>query len=267
MNKRIIISALASGAAALSLVACADNAEETASSEAETPAQEETFSVDEWVQDTFSSAPYLVQNATANPQAWVPDNGDGEPLPNEATKDDVVWQLPACVLMPYTGNGPTNSQVKDGFVDVSGWEQSEEGAAAAAVALFAMSVEADDRAQAVATATGVSEQDAERLVATEEVFSSGSSFDDARTPQCDSALNRMTAWNVVDYSDNRAVVDYFVPMEDASTGGVLRMSVEWQDNDWKLSPSSFDSYHQAIENLSQAGGTGRAVDLEEFTQW
>src|SRR5699024_11460259 len=94
-----------------------------------------------------------------------------------------------------------------------------------------------------------------------------SSFDDARTPQCDSALNRMTAWNVVDYSDNRAVVDYFVPMEDASTGGVLRMSVEWQDNDWKLSPSSFDSYHQAIENLSQAGGTGRAVDLEEFTQW
>lgn len=267
MKKREFLAVLASTAAACGLVACSSTADEPATTETEAPTQEDAFALDEWVQDNFTQAPYLVQNTTTNPQAWVPDNGEGLPLPDKATADDVVWQLPACVLVPYTGNGPTKSQVKDGLLKLSGWEHSEEGAAAAAVALFSMSVESENQPKAIAAATGISQQDAERLVATEKVFASRSSFTEDKDPQCNSNLNRMIAWNVVDYSDSHAVVDYFVPMEDATNGATLRMSVDWKDGDWHLSPASFNSYQQAIDNVQQSGGTGRAVDLEEFTQW
>ena len=43
------------------------------------------------------------------------------------------------------------------------------------------------------------------------------------------------------------------------------LSVEWTGEDWRLSPSSFDSLAESYEQYDPKQKT--TVDLAEFTQW
>ncbi|EYT52970.1 hypothetical protein H483_0117740 [Dietzia sp. UCD-THP] len=67
-------------------------------------------------------------------------------------------------------------------------------------------------------------------------------------------------------TDSYAVVDVFSPVSNNPGEGVtIRLSVEWTGEDWRLSPSSFDSLAESYEQDDPKQKT--TVDLAEFTQW
>lgn len=260
------LAAFSIAVTAVTIVACGSD-EEVSAPVTETTSAPPIAQTD-WIKENFSTAPYLAQWASVNAQAYRPDNGDGVPLPDDAADSDVVWQMPACVVVPYTGAGPTRSNVSRDVITVEGWDHSQAGAVAAAHGLFVTSGDSKDQEAAVAHATGLSSQEAQRIIATTTQFAATKpSFNDSPQAQCSATVARPTAWKVIDYSDASAVIDFFSPLSDDQTGAVVRVSVEWKNGDWKLNPATFSAFDRAISDLSETNGKGRRVSIEEFTQW
>lgn len=236
------------------------------SSEASAPAQQ--WDKEKFISSNFHTAPYLVQDVQVNPQAYKPDNNSGVPLPKQAGSTDVVWQLPACVLLPYTGAGPTKSDIKDGHVSISGWDHTPEGAAAAGFALMNSAVDAKDKTAATADATGLSKDQVPRLLAENEAFATAKGgFTEDKSAQCSTKGSRPGGWKIIDYTDSSATIDYLVAV-DKDKGISSRILLDWKDGkDWKLNPASFQSLDKIADAAKRTKGEGYPVNIEEFTQW
>ncbi|MBB0969061.1 hypothetical protein G6016_08835 [Dietzia aerolata] len=263
MNRHLTRGAAIAASATLLLSGCAndEDQDETASTPPSPPVTET-----DWFTERFSSAPVFVDAATENAQTHRPDNNAGEPLPENAPEGEVVWQAPACVPIPFTSDGPRSSFLDTGVLHVSGYEQTELGAAAAAVGLSSTSLATTDQPRAVSVATGLTLPEAERIVATSEVFDLKPEFRESLGEPCRTTDFRPTAYRVADMTDSYAVVDLFSPASNnPGNGATIRLSVEWTGDDWRLAPSSFDSYADSLEAFSS--NRGAKVDLAEFTQW
>lgn len=253
---------------ALALAACSRDEPDTAPPTVQESVNTESLAHTDWLSDNFSTAPYLAQWAQVNPQAYRPDNGNGVPLPDTAAEDDVIWQMPACLVIPYTAAGPKKSEVGDGQVRLSGWDHTERGAVAAAYGLFLAAGDSKNQESAVAHATGLSSQEAQRIVATSDQFAeTAPRYNAAPNASCSATISRPTAWKIVDYSDAAAVIDFFIPVTSDATGAVVRASVTWKNGDWKLAPATFAAFDQMMKDLVANNGDGRTVSLGEYTQW
>lgn len=240
-----------------------ENQEKGTSTEQAAQPVEET----DWFNNTFESSPFIAQGAKDNPQAYRATDPAGAPLPEDAADDEIVWQLPSCVISPFTGAGPTNASLGNGHLMLSGYDHSEAGAVAAGMGLFTLATEASDLEAGVRFATASSETEAQRIVATSDSLTPGHYSPDGDSA-CPQKVVRSTHYKVVNYSDKQAVIDYYLPMTvDGSKGTVLRITTDWRNGDWSLNPASFSSYDSVIEEAQKGDGEGRAVDLSEFTSW
>lgn len=266
MNRHMTRGAAIAASAALLLAGCAtddDTEADDGPQESASPAITDT----DWFAERFTSAPVFVDAATTNVQTYRPDNNAGEPLPQDAPEGTILWQSPACVVVPYTSDGPNESTFDgEGILRLSGYEHTELGAAAAAIGLSAAAVASADQDVATSSATGLPLGEAQRLVATSPVFGPQAARVRAAGEPCTSTDHRVTAYRVVDMTDSYAVVDTFSPVSNSpGDGATLRLSVEWTGNDWRLSPSSFDSLADSYEQYDPKQTT--TVDLAEFTKW
>lgn len=265
MNRQLIRGAVVAASAALLLAGCAsdeDQDEDAGPGPSARPPVTET----EWFTERFSSAPVFVDAATENAQTHRPDNNAGEPLPDDAADGEVMWQSPACVPIPFTSDGPREAFLDNGVLHLSGYEQTELGAAAAAVGLSSAALATTDQARATSVATGLTLPEAQRIVATSRVFDLSPEFRQSMSEPCRTTDFRPTAYRVADMTDRYAVVDLFSPASNnPGNGATIRLSVEWTGADWRLSPTAFDSYGDALEAFSS--NQSATVDLTEFTQW
>lgn len=266
MNRHLTRGAAVAVSAALLLAGCGnteDQDEGVAPQESAAPPVTDT----EWFTEKFTSAPVFVGAATENAQTYRPDNNQGEPLPEDAPEGSILWQAPACIPTPFTSDGPTESVLDSkGVLQLSGYEQTELGAAAAGIGLLAVSSASADQDLATSIATGLPLLEAQRLVATSPVFGSQAARVRAPGEPCRNIDHRPTAYRVADMTDSYAVVDFFSPVSNSPGEGVtIRLSVEWTGADWRLSPSSFDSLANSYEQYDPQ--QTRTVDLAEFTQW
>lgn len=266
MNRHVTRGVAVAASAALLLAGCAtDDDTEAAGGPQEAAGPQITDT--EWFADRFTSAPVFVDAATANAQTHRPDNNAGEPLPEDAPEGSILWQSPACVAVPFTSDGPNESVLdSDGVLRLSGYEHTELGAAAAGIGLLAVSSASADQDLATSIATGLPLDEAQRLVATSPVFGSQAARVRAAGEPCRNIDHRPTAYRVADMTDSYALVDVFSPVSNNPGEGVtIRLSVEWTGEDWRLSPSSFDSLADSYTQYDPKQTT--TVDLAEFTQW
>lgn len=266
MNRHVTHGAVVAASAVLLLAGCSsDDNTETADAPQESVGP--TITETQWFAERFTSAPVFVDAATTNPQTFRPDNNQGEPLPEEAADGSVLWQSPACVTVPFTSDGPTESALDNaGVLRLSGYEHTELGAAAAGIGLLAVSSASADQDLATSIATGLPLSEAQRLVATSPAFGSQAARVRAPGEPCRNIDHRTTAYRVADMTDSYAVVDVFSPVSNnPGEGVIIRLSVEWAGDDWRLSPTSFDSLTDSYEQYDPKQKT--TVDLAEFTQW
>lgn len=266
MNRHVTRGAALLASAALLLAGCATDDD----TEADGGPQESAgppITDTEWFADRFTSAPVFADAAETNVQTFRPDNNAGEPLPEDAPDGAILWQSPACVTVPFTSDGPNKSTFgSDGVLRLSGYEHTELGAAAAAIGLSAAASASADQDVATSIATGLPLGEAQRLVATSPVFGSQAARVRAAGEPCKNTDFRVTAYRVVEMTDSYAVVDVFSPVgNNPGEGMTLRHSVEWTGEDWRLSPSTFDSLADSYEEYDPRQTP--TVDLAEFTQW
>lgn len=267
MHRHLTRGAAVAVSTALLLAGCGtdeDQGEPPAPQEAAAPPITDT----PWFTERFTSAPTFVGAAQENAQVFRPDNNQGEPLPEDAPEGAVLWQSPACVTIPFTSDGPDSSVLDgEGVLQVAGYEKTELGAAAASLGLLSVSSASADQDVATSIATGLPLAEAQRLVATSPAFGSQATRVRAAGEPCRNTDHRPTAYRVVEMTDAYAVVDLFSPVSNNPGDGVtIRLSVEWTGDDWRLSPSSFDSLADSYRQYDPDRG-GQAVDLSEFTQW
>lgn len=266
MNRHATRGAAVAASAVLILTGCANNDDQDEGAGPEEPAAT-PITETAWFSERFTSAPVFVDAATTNPQTFRPDNNQGEPLPEDAPEGSILWQSPACVTVPFTSDGPTEAVLdNEGVLQLSGYERTELGAAAAGLGLLSVSSASADQDVATSIATGLPLAEAQRLVATSPAFGSDAVRVRAPGEPCRNTDHRPTAYRVADMTDSYAVVDVFSPVSNNPGEGVtIRLSVEWTGEDWRLSPSSFDSLAESYEQYDPKQKT--TVDLAEFTQW
>lgn len=266
MNRHVTRGVAVAVSAAFFLAGCAtnDDPDEAADPKGATATP---ITETDWFTERFTSAPLLVEAAAVNPQTFRPDNNQGEPLPTEAGEGEILWQAPACVTVPFTSDGPTEARLDgEGLLTLSGYEQTDLGAAAAAIGLLGAASASADQDLATSIATGLPLPEAKRIVATSPAFDSKTARVKAAGQPCRNANHRPTAYRVADMTGSYAVVDVFSPVSNNPGDGVtIRLSVEWTGDDWRLAPSSFDSLADSYSNYDPK--QRHTVDLTEFTQW
>lgn len=266
MNRHVTRGAAVAASAVLLLAGCSNNDSQDEGAGPQEPAAKPITDT-AWFTERFTSAPVFVDAATTNPQTFRPDNNQGEPLPEDAPEGSILWQSPACVTVPFTSDGPDEAVLDtEGVLKLSGYEHTELGAAAAGLGLLSVSSASADQDLATSIATGLPLAEAQRLVATSPAFGPDAARVRAPGEPCRNIDHRPTAYRVADMTDSYAVVDVFSPVSNNPGEGVtIRLSVEWTGDDWRLSPSSFDSLADSYEQYDPKQKT--TVDLTEFTQW
>lgn len=262
---RTVGASLAAAGILLATAACGGN-DDAPDEEPTFTKQEEALADTQWRKDNFGDSPFYLSNAQVNPQVWVPNDPAGALLPSDYDGDEVFWQMPACVAIPFTKDGPTEVGIgNDSFLEVGGYEHTELGAAAAAYAYSAVIVEADDQVTATERATGLSAQDAQHAVSGSDMFNSRSGFKSS-TENCGSKVERSPAYRVASFSESSAAVDFVG--SDYTPGGksaVIRIVLHWDGSDWKLDPQTFSLYDEVIDQVKR--DDVREVDTSGFTQW
>ncbi len=229
---------------------------------------------DKWISDNFLKKQGTSSYALVNPEIYVPKDLQGVPLPGKVDDNVVVWQAVGCTSVPFTAFGPEVATAKDGVITASGWISEPVGAVVAGWTLMAIAYGSQDRAAAIADATGLSKSDAQKLLTDHPALTSQTpSYRDTQPENCYLDEIRSTAFQIVDYGTDWAEVDYFVPI-DSETGVWTRAKMYWdaQLSDWRLEPESFTNYQNLLDGLAAGNSnlivsTPKADETDEAYVW